>query len=83
MKKAFTLLAFGAIATAYGHPGHDLMDHGVAHVVGSPFHLTIVTALGLVLGAAAFLVRTPRSQNVLRAASAVCLTLAVFLALIR
>jgi H+/gluconate symporter-like permease len=44
---AFLLLA-GVIVTlapARAHPGHDLMEHGGAHVVSSVYHLFVVAAV--------------------------------------
>ena len=41
---AAVVLALGA-HPALAHPGHDLADHGVAHIVTSPYHLGILLAL--------------------------------------
>jgi hypothetical protein len=48
---------------AYAHPGHDLLEHGSAHVIGSAYHLTVVALLTLVSFAAAALVTRPRIRR--------------------
>ena len=48
------------------HPGHDLMDHGSAHVVTSPYHLTCLALFGVLVFGAGWFVKQRLSQRVLQ-----------------
>jgi len=53
------------------HPGHDLMDHGSAHVVTSPYHLMCLAFLGVLAFGAARFARQRLSQRVLQFAGVI------------
>jgi hypothetical protein len=48
------------------HPGHDLMDHGSAHVVTSPYHLACLALFGVLVFGAARFARQRLSQRLLQ-----------------
>ena len=64
---------------SYAHPGHALGDHGVAHVVTSPFHVVVLLGLALGCWCAAWFVRHAVSRHVLRFAAAGAVLAAAFL----
>jgi hypothetical protein len=64
----------------YAHPGHSLPDHGLLHVVSSPFHLLVLAGAATALWAAAHFVQGPRRRLLQGTASAVTLV-TVFLCL--
>ena len=60
------LLAWAAqMATVFAHPGHDLLEHGSAHVATSPYHLAGLCAVCLLLFGAARLVKAPTAKRLL------------------
>ena len=50
----------------YAHPGHGLGDHGVAHVVSSPFHVAALLAVALGCWGAAWFVSHTLGRRLLR-----------------
>ena len=42
------LFAAGA-ASLYAHPGHSLGEHGLAHLLASPYHVVTLIVVGLTL----------------------------------
>jgi hypothetical protein len=82
----FLILTIGYLLSAItgsAHPGHDLLDHGAAHVVASPFHLLVLAAGGIVLALIAKFVRTSRARAVLRIGAMACIVVAAPLAILR
>jgi hypothetical protein len=59
-------LALAMLPGNHAHPGHDLLEHGSAHVIGSTFHLTVVAVLTLLMFAAGALVTKPRIRRSLK-----------------
>lgn len=59
---AATALWLASLAAATAHPGHRLGDHGVSHVVTSPYHLLVLALVGFGLFVASRFVqrRVPR-----------------------
>lgn len=45
---AVTLFAACALPL-YAHPGHSLTEHGISHLVASPYHVLTVIIVGLTL----------------------------------
>ncbi|HMJ92446.1 MAG TPA: hypothetical protein VK530_21665 [Candidatus Acidoferrum sp.] len=74
------LLTFAT--TIYAHPGHDMFDQGVAHMVASPFHLALLAVSGIALAALATFVRTPRARASLRFGALTCIVLTALLGVI-
>lgn len=76
---AWTLLLISAIVSAQAHPGHGLLDHGVAHLAASPFHALVLTAFGAGAFALAQALRHATARRCLRITGAVSLALAAAL----
>ena len=53
--------------TAQAHPGHPLGEHGTAHVVSSPYHISILAGTGLALWLASRFVKSPFGRRLLQA----------------
>ncbi len=71
------LLAFASVAQA--HPGHDLFEHGAAHVATSPYHLLVLAIVATALAVAARFVRSARARGLLRKGATACVVLAAAL----
>ena len=71
----FTIFLLFALATLSlrAHPGHDLMEHGPAHVVTSPFHLLIVAMVSALCFTCAAFVMNPRVKRFLSSTGTVAL----------
>lgn len=67
-----TAFLFSA-AVARAHPGHPLHESDLTHVLGSPYHLTILAAGGLALLAGGTLVQRRLPRQVLRTVGALML----------
>jgi hypothetical protein len=78
----FLVLAL-TIFSVRAHPGHDLMEHGPAHVATSPFHLLIVATVSVLCFTCAALVMNPRVKRVLSSTGAVALLLATVMWFLR
>ena len=65
--------------SSYAHPGHGLTDHGVAHVVSSPFHVAGLLAIALGCWGATWFVRHTIGRCVLRFGAVVAVAAAAFL----
>lgn len=50
-------LSTNSVPSLQAHPGHPLGDHGVAHVVASPYHLALLAGVGAALWLSARLVQ--------------------------
>ena len=74
------LLAFASVAQA--HPGHDVFDHGAAHVATSPYHLIVLVIVAAALAVAASFVRSARAGGFLRMGATACVVLAAALVLL-
>ena len=49
---------FAAFASqVFAHPGHPPTEHGVAHLLASPYHLLTLAVVGLILVAIAKMVK--------------------------
>ena len=59
---AFLMSTFSRV---YAHPGHDWLEHGGAHVVGSTYHLSIVALFTLLSFASAAFVSRPKVKRAL------------------
>jgi hypothetical protein len=74
---------FGLIAmlgqAAYAHPGHSLTEHGLVHVVSSPFHVLFLAAMAAVLWCAGLFVRHAIGRCLLRFGAGAALAAAVVL----
>jgi hypothetical protein len=70
------LFSFLATLSLQAHPGHDLMEHGPAHVVTSPFHLLIIAMVSALCLTCATFVMNPRAKRVLSSTGAVALLVA-------
>jgi len=74
---ALALVAiFIACVPAQAHPGHDLLEHGPAHVAMSPFHLLVCVSVAVTCAGAAMFVRNTRARALLRFGATVCIALA-------
>jgi len=74
---ATALLVAGLSAQA--HPGHTLHEASVSHYVTSPYHLIVLSLIGLALGGAAFLVNRPALRRAFATGGAAALLIAVIL----
>jgi hypothetical protein len=74
------LLALGSVAQA--HPGHDSLEHGVAHAATSPYHLLSLAIVALALAVAARFVRSLPARMRLRLGAVACFALAAAWAVI-
>ena len=68
-----------ACQSSHAHPGHALGDHGVAHVVSSPFHIAVLLALAAGCWCAAWFVGHTVVRRVLRFGAAGAVIAAAFL----
>lgn len=59
------LCAAGA-TSLQAHPGHDMFDLGVKHVVTSPYHMGVMALIGFVLFAGAQLIRQQLPRRVVQ-----------------
>src|SRR6266511_702688 len=64
----FSAALLAVVHSGYAHPGHYLFDHGVAHVITSPYHLVILAAMGVAMIAISQIVRSRSAQQCLRIA---------------
>ena len=65
------IVLLGAVVqTSYAHPGHSLTDHGVTHIVSSPYHLFVLTGFSLALWGAAYFARQARIRRLLQIGAA-------------
>lgn len=62
--------------SAFAHPGHGVLDHGIGHALTSPAHLPVLAGGGLALVLGAALLRNPRWRLALRCAGAGAVVLA-------
>ncbi|MDX1953788.1 MAG: hypothetical protein SFY81_16585 [Verrucomicrobiota bacterium] len=65
--------------TSQAHPGHDMLDHGPAHLVSSPYHLAVLSLTAIMLFAVAQFTRRPAVRRTLRFSAAVILLAATVL----
>lgn len=65
--------------TAQAHPGHSLHEASVSHYVTSPYHLIVLSLVGLALCGAAFVVSRPVLRRALATGGAAALLIAVIL----
>ena len=79
VRSGLVALIFVAWQSAQAHPGHALGDHGMAHLVTSPFHVVVLLGLALCCWCAAWFVRHAFSRQVLRFAAAGAVLAAAFL----
>ena len=71
------VISFGYSAQA--HPGHDLMQHGGAHVISSAYHLAFLGAVTLLCSGLGFLVRTRTVKRALNGVAVAALLATVAL----
>jgi hypothetical protein len=83
-RQAFDLIRFLPVAasvllvgSAQAHPGHGLFEHGPRHAFTSPFHLVLLTAMGLTMFLGAHLVRRRVPRRVLQSIGLIALTISV------
>jgi len=74
---AAALLVAGLSAQA--HPGHTLHEEGISHYVTSPYHLIVLSLIGLGLCGTALLVNRPALRRAFAAGGAAALLIAVIL----
>lgn len=65
--------------TLQAHPGHGLLDHGLAHTLSSPFHLVLLALTGATLFGGAHLIRQRVPRRALQGLGATVLLLAAVL----
>lgn len=75
---AATVLVAGLTA-AQAHPGHTLNEEGLSHYVTSPYHLIVLSLMGLALCGAAFMAKRPALRRALATGGAAALLTAVIL----
>jgi len=63
----------------HAHPGHPIGDQGVSHVISSPYHLSILAALGLALWLGAWFVQRQGARRLLQAGGIAALLVAFVL----
>lgn len=66
-------------ASAQAHPGHSLADHGLPHVVASPYHLAALALVGGLFLTPAFFVQRPLPRRVMQVVGAAALLAAALL----
>ena len=74
---AAALLVAGLSAQA--HPGHSMHEASISHYVTSPYHLIVLSLMGLALCGSAFLVKRPAVRRTLATGGAAALLIAVIL----
>ena len=47
------------------HPGHEPLEHGVSHLLASPFHIFLLLAPAIVLLAVVRFVTQPRAKSLI------------------
>jgi hypothetical protein len=65
--------------TGQAHPGHSLNEHGLLHIVTSPFHLLLLTVMGIGSWCAARFVSNAMGRRFLRFGAAAAVTTAILL----
>ena len=66
MNRISFFLLLGALPLpVFAHPGHGPLEHGVSHLVASPFHIFLLLAPALALLAVARFVTRPRAKNLI------------------
>jgi len=70
------ILGLVSVSAAQAHPGHSLGDYGAAHIASSPYHVSILAAVGLALWLGARFVKWPVGRRVLRAGGIAAVMLA-------
>ena len=77
----FRLVLFTWVSTcvisSQAHPGHDLLEHGSAHVIGSPFHLVALSVITLFCFGLGALVIRPAARRALNSAGLIGLLMTV------
>jgi hydrogenase/urease accessory protein HupE len=76
---AFAAVMSLATSSLHAHPGHALADQGVAHLLTSPYHLTMLTAIGLALVLGGRLFRRPLIRRWMQLGGAASLLAAAIL----
>jgi hypothetical protein len=65
------------VLSAGAHPGHGLGEHGLGHVLASPYHLAVLGLAGAGLGFASCFVRGDPGRRLLRLGGAVAVGIAL------
>ena len=73
------VILLGSLLAAHAHPGHALEDHGVAHVVTSPYHLGVLALAGSGLWFAGWCVQRRLPRRLLHCAGVAALAGAAIL----
>ena len=60
------LLPILVASSAQAHPGHSLGEHGAVHVVTSPYHLSMLAAVGVALWFGGRFVQSHLSRRILQ-----------------
>ena len=74
---AAALLVAGLSAQA--HPGHTLHEESISHYVTSPYHLVVLSLMGVGLCGCALVVKRPAVRRVLATGGAAALLIAFIL----
>ena len=66
MNRVFLFLLCAALPLhVFAHPGHGPLEHGVSHLVASPFHIFLLLSPAFVLLAVVRFVTHPRAKNLI------------------
>ena len=68
----------GFASQVSAHPGHPPTEHGMAHLIASPYHLLTLAVVGLVLIALAKMVRHRVASGFLAIAGTAAVAAAAF-----
>ena len=74
-----TALLAAGLTAAQAHPGHTLHEESISHFVTSPYHLVVLSLMGLALCGTAFIVKRPALRGACATGGAAALLIAVIL----